>query len=1097
MDVIEIFEEEINEDISHWAVDKPSIIGLFIQISITTTVLLAGIFFLEYSRKYNWGKLIYFKRLTVLPDNTPEYKEGFIELFKHVFSIKEEWIVYNIGLDAAMFLRMFKLGAIIFAFGSIVIAPVLIPINYFAQTPDYEHYDNSTMPFLSIGLKRFSIANVPNNSNLHIIHCIFIYILSIYICYSLYKYYLEYLRYEYTYKKEETIFAHKERSDELKQFRTVLVQGIPVNYRTDKALKQWFIDHDIGEVESAFIMREIDDYLIQISYKRDRTLRRLEADYCTWINNVLEYQKKKNNKKRKAITHKPNNQDLNEIITSNESLSTVPLLYSGASTSDSNNNNNNNNDNNNNNNNNENMDKGKSVDKEVKIDNANTNDTNVNKDKGKEVKRKKSRTLKYESTLTFDELDILKKEIINDENESSKKKLIDEIKDINVKSILIHHGNDNKNKNKINDKNNTNKSIIINNNTNNNNNNNNNSNNNNSNNINHEKDDINNINNINDIHDNIINDDDDADETSPMLNRDVLDMEFIIESLRPQVFKKSGACFVDAIEYHTEKLITYTKVLKELRLKFFDDKNESNVFTSTGFVTFKNQHASTIATQVLLCSSNNTFDMLCMQAPHQNDIIWDNLDVSMQRKILQNFTLTIFTIILIIFWTIPVSFISGLASMDKLENLEWLQEHFPWLINMENLELLQTFIPPIITSLFMTLAPYIFYFISSFQCFESRSAKEQSVMGKYYIFLLINMLFVFAISNAFITFLTALIQSPLSILHTIGSLIPQGSTYFINLVAHYPVTIVTSVTKPYLPFLYWFQKKMCKTPRDYYELKNTTIYADYCYIVPPALVIIVITLVYSIISPLILIAGFLFCIIGYFAYKYEILYFYVKEWEYYGKNWVFIHDQIVIGLLLLQVIMLGIFEVKGCYFTGLALLPVIIGTCFYYYFFKATYEKRTIHLPLDQYSSSDIYYGDYKKIEKNKEKDNEEEDDEDGDDDDDDDDDDIEENEEDRDDVKNLHLKEIRTREIQQANEINSAKTPGFYESHGYFCPLLTSKLTGIWVPSNTKEILGEANLEKIGCLPYNENYESIKEKYNLTEEDLKIPYYFDDKWKE
>jgi len=317
MDAIEIYEEEINEDISHWAVDKPSIIGLFIQISITTTILLIGILFREYCRKFNWGKLLYFPRLTILPENTPEYKEEFFELFKHVISIPEEWIVYNIGLDAAMFIRMFKLGAIIFAFGSIVIAPVLIPINYFAQTPDYEHNDNSTMPFLSIGLKRFSIANVPNNSNLHIIHCIFIYILSIFICYTLYKYYLEYLRYEYTYKKDETISAHKERSDELKQFRTVLVQGIPINYRTDKALKQWFIDHDIGEVESAFIMREIDEYLIQISYKRDRTLRRLEAAYCTWINNVIEYQKKKKRSQKKAITYTPN-QDLNEIITSNE-----------------------------------------------------------------------------------------------------------------------------------------------------------------------------------------------------------------------------------------------------------------------------------------------------------------------------------------------------------------------------------------------------------------------------------------------------------------------------------------------------------------------------------------------------------------------------------------------------------------------------------------------------------------------------------------------------------------------------------------------------------------------------------------------------------
>lgn len=85
-----------------------------------------------------------------------------------------------------MFVRMYKLGAVIFAFGSLVVAPILIPVNYYAQVPDYDNYDNSTMPFLSIGLKRFSIANVPNNSNLHIIHAILIYVLTIFVCRKLY-----------------------------------------------------------------------------------------------------------------------------------------------------------------------------------------------------------------------------------------------------------------------------------------------------------------------------------------------------------------------------------------------------------------------------------------------------------------------------------------------------------------------------------------------------------------------------------------------------------------------------------------------------------------------------------------------------------------------------------------------------------------------------------------------------------------------------------------------------------------------------------------------------------------------------------------------
>jgi len=374
-------------------------------------------------------------------------------------------------------------------------------------------------------------------------------------------------------------------------------------------------------------MRDFDEYLVNINYKRDKALRRLEKAYCTWINNILEY-KRKNSRLIEQSNSSGN--DLNEIVTSSE------------------------------------------------------NNKNKNKDEEDEDNEKSFINLD-EPTLSNAELSALKKELIDIEED-----VVD-----NVGRTV----------NKIN------------------------------------------ANSADDTNDNHGDNDTDMDETTPMLNRSALDMNFIVESLRPVAIKKSGGHFVDSIDYYTEKLITYTKVLKDIRLRFFDDEtNESSIYTSSGFVTFKSQHSSTIASQVLLCSSNNTFDMICTPAPHCNDVIWDNIDVSVKRKILQNFTLTIFTIIVIIFWSIPVSFISGLASIDKLENVEWLKEHLPWLVNIENLELLQTFIPPIITSLFMTLAPYVFYFISSFQCFESYSAKEQSVMGKYYIFLLTNLLFVFAIS---------------------------------------------------------------------------------------------------------------------------------------------------------------------------------------------------------------------------------------------------------------------------------------------------------------------------------------------------------------
>jgi len=387
-------------------------------------------------------------------------------------------------------------------------------------------------------------------------------------------------------------------------------------------------------------MRDYDEYYINIYNKRKRTLIALESAYCKWINNVLEFQKKQNT-----------NHNLTEIVTTS----------SNNDDRDSNS---------------DREVKGKDKEEEKTENETQTESETIEQEQVK-PKPKKRYTLSREPTLSRIELEAIKKEIVEKEEE-----VIEAPKKKNEESVLI--GN--------------------------------------------------------------FDPETEPDETTPILSRGVVDKSFIIESLRPKSIRPTNGLLVDSIEYYTEKLIKYTKIINENRKRFFDDNDDPSVYTSTGFVTFKNQHSSTIASQVLLCSSNNTFDMICTPAPHYNDIIWENIDISIKRKILQNFTLTVLTIILILFWFIPVSFISGLATIDKLENFTWLRNHFPWLLTIENLELLQTLIPPMITGLFMTIAPYVFYFISSFQCFESRSAKEQSVMGKYYVFLLVNMLFVFAIS---------------------------------------------------------------------------------------------------------------------------------------------------------------------------------------------------------------------------------------------------------------------------------------------------------------------------------------------------------------
>jgi calcium permeable stress-gated cation channel len=72
-------------------------------------------------------------------------------------------------------------------------------------------------------------------------------------------------------------------------------------------------------------------------------------------------------------------------------------------------------------------------------------------------------------------------------------------------------------------------------------------------------------------------------------------------------------------------------------------------------------------------------------------------------------------------------------------------------------------------------------------------------------------------------------------------------------------------------FVYPFARVGCKTPRDFQELKNPSIFSFGMFLPQPILVLIL-CLSYSVMKPLILLAGLVYFCIGYFVYKYQLLY---------------------------------------------------------------------------------------------------------------------------------------------------------------------------------------------------------------------------------
>ncbi|KAJ3102968.1 CSC1-like protein erd4 [Phlyctochytrium bullatum] len=134
---------------------------------------------------------------------------------------------------------------------SLLLIPVLIPINFYSGDASNKGMivlvtDGSSVA--DIGLYRFSISNAT-----------------------------DYLRESQSNASDRPAW----RKSEAVQLRTVIVQNVPPELRTDFKLKQWFENLKIGEVQSARLDSTGDHYRVlqKLLNRRARTLRKLERSY--------------------------------------------------------------------------------------------------------------------------------------------------------------------------------------------------------------------------------------------------------------------------------------------------------------------------------------------------------------------------------------------------------------------------------------------------------------------------------------------------------------------------------------------------------------------------------------------------------------------------------------------------------------------------------------------------------------------------------------------------------------------------------------------------------------------------------------------------
>jgi hypothetical protein len=138
-----------------------------------------------------------------------------------------------------------------------------------------------------------------------------------------------------------------------------------------------------------------------------------------------------------------------------------------------------------------------------------------------------------------------------------------------------------------------------------------------------------------------------------------------------------------------------------------------------------------------------------------------------------------------------------------------------------------------------------------------------------------------------------------------------------------------------------------KTPRDYAELVQPPIF-KYGFYLPTSILILILCIVYSVLPAgyQVLFFGLIYFVLGYFTYKYQLLYAMDHPQHATGRAWTMICYRIMLGLGVFQVAMAGVMALRKAFTPALLVVPLIGFTIWFSYFYERSYEPLTKYIAL-------------------------------------------------------------------------------------------------------------------------------------------------------
>ncbi|XP_075100693.1 hyperosmolality-gated Ca2+ permeable channel 1.7 isoform X3 [Nicotiana tabacum] len=398
---------------------------------------------------------------------------------------------------------------------------------------------------------------------------------------------------------------------------------------------------------------------------------------------------------------------------------------------------------------------------------------------------------------------------------------------------------------------------------------------------------------------------------------------------------------VDAIDYYMTEIEKLGEEEAEEREKVISDPN---AIVPAAFVSFKSRWGAAVCAQTQ--QSRNSTIWLTEWAPEPRDVYWDNLSIPYIQLAVRRLLMAVALFFLTFFFMIPIGFVQAFASIDGIKKV------LPFLKSLIEMDVVKSFVqgflPGIVLKIFLILLPMILMIMSKIEGFTSLSSLDRRSASKYHLFVIVNVFFGSIITGAAFQQLQRFLdQSPTEIPKTIGVTLPMKATFFITFIMVDGWAGIAAEILRLVPLVMFHIKNtfLVKTDHDREQAMDPGS-LNFSVSEPRLQLYFLLGLVYSVVTPILLPFIIVFFAFAYMVFRHQIINVYDQKYESGASFWPDVNRRILIGLVISQLLLIGLLSTKDTAKSTPLLIVLIVLTIWFHKLCKGRFESVFVKFPL-------------------------------------------------------------------------------------------------------------------------------------------------------